>query len=56
MAHGRILSDGPPQEVFKQEALLAEAHVEAPQISRLADAMNLPERIVDNEAFLSALQ
>ena len=56
MAHGRILSDGPPQEVFKQEAVLAEAHVEPPQIRRLADAMNLPERIVDNEAFLSALQ
>jgi energy-coupling factor transport system ATP-binding protein len=56
IAHGRILSDGPPQEVFKQEAILAEAHVEPPQVSRLADAMNLPEGIVGNEAFLSAIQ
>ncbi len=56
MAHGRILSDGPPQEVFKQEAILAEAHVEPPQISRLAAELGLPASVIENMAFLSSLK
>lgn len=55
MANGRILADGPPEEVFQQDDILAEAHVEPPQISRLADELGLPESIIDNEAFLSSL-
>jgi energy-coupling factor transport system ATP-binding protein len=55
MAGGHILVDGMPQEVFNQDALLAEAHVEPPQIHRLADELGLDKSIIDNEAFLSAL-
>ena len=39
MAGGRILADGPPQEVFNENALLEQAHVEPPQIMRLADEL-----------------
>ena len=55
MSQGRILSDGPPQEVFMQEAILAEAHVEPPQISRLAAALGLPPGIIDGSSLLAAL-
>lgn len=55
MADGRILSDGPPEEVFRQEAILAEAHVEPPQISRLAAELDLGGGIIDSEAFLQAV-
>lgn len=55
MANGRILADGPPEIVFEQDALLAEAHVEPPQIMRLADALNMPAAVTTQAAFLSAL-
>jgi energy-coupling factor transport system ATP-binding protein len=56
MAGGHILADGTPQEVFNQEALLAEAHVEPPQIRRLADELSMDENIIDGEAFLTDLK
>jgi energy-coupling factor transport system ATP-binding protein len=56
MANGRILADGPPQAVFAQEAVLAEAHVEPPQISRLAAELGLGDGIIDSENFLSAVK
>ena len=55
MAHGRILSDGPVQEAFTKDAVLAEAHVEPPQISRLASELGMGAGVIDNEAFLQAL-
>ena len=55
MANGRILADGPPQEVFQEDAILAEAHVEPPQIRRLAAELGLAEDIIDHEAFLASL-
>ena len=36
-------------------ALLAEAHVEPPQIMRLADALNMPAAVTTQAAFLAAL-
>jgi energy-coupling factor transport system ATP-binding protein len=56
MAGGRILADGSPQAVFSEEALLAEAHVEAPQIARLAAKLEMPHGILDKEAFLQVLK
>jgi energy-coupling factor transport system ATP-binding protein len=56
MANGRILADGPPQAVFSQAAILAEAHVEPPQISRLAAELGLPESVIDDESFLAAIR
>ena len=56
LSSGRLLMDGSPQEVFAQKDVLAEAHVEPPQITRLASALGLPNGIVTQEAFLAALQ
>jgi energy-coupling factor transport system ATP-binding protein len=56
MANGRILADGPAQAVFSQTAVLAEAHVEPPQVGRLAAELGLGDSIVDSEAFLSAMK
>lgn len=42
MAGGRILADGPTEEVLTRAALLNKAAVEAPQIVRLAQALEMP--------------
>jgi energy-coupling factor transport system ATP-binding protein len=55
MANGRILADGPPQVVFNEDDLLKQAHVEPPQIMRLADELGLPQNVTDSESFLAAL-
>jgi energy-coupling factor transport system ATP-binding protein len=55
MAGGHILADATPQVIFHQDEMLAAAHVEPPQIRRLADELGLDKGIIDNEAFLSAL-
>jgi energy-coupling factor transport system ATP-binding protein len=55
MAHGRILDDGTPEFIFAQDDILQEAHVEPPQISRLARECGLGDGIIDSEAFMSAL-
>jgi energy-coupling factor transport system ATP-binding protein len=52
MANGRILSDGRPEVVFMQDDVLQEAHVEPPQINRLARALGLGGGIIEAEAFL----
>lgn len=56
MAQGRILADGAPQEVFGKAALLTEAHVEPPQINRLAAKLKMPTGILSHESFLTALR
>ncbi|MFN2138271.1 MAG: energy-coupling factor ABC transporter ATP-binding protein [Candidatus Promineifilaceae bacterium] len=55
MAGGRILADGPAAEVFQQKEILAEAHVEPPQLLRLADALGLSLSSIDLDAFLARL-
>lgn len=56
MAGGRLLAGGPPQTVFAEEALLQEAHVEAPQLARLAAQLKLPSRPFHSDSFLVAWQ
>ena len=56
MSQGRIIADGPPEVVFYQEEVLAEAHVEAPQLTRLAQALGLPEGVINGPSFLTAVQ
>lgn len=56
MAGGRVLADGPPQAVFAQEALLQEAHVEAPQLTRLAAELQMPAHPFRSDSFLAAWQ
>ncbi len=55
MSGGRVLTDGPPQAVFSQEDLLAEAHVEPPQITRLASDLGLPQGIIEADDLLTSL-
>jgi energy-coupling factor transport system ATP-binding protein len=54
MAGGRILGDGPPAEIFLQEEILAAAHVEPPQLVRLAKALDLAGGGIDIASFLDA--
>lgn len=56
MVHGEILADGSPSEVFTQHEILREAHVEAPQLSRLADALHWEERPLTVHSFVEHLQ
>lgn len=56
MSQGRILADGSPQAVFSEDGHLAEAHVEPPQIRRLAAKLDMPATVLDDESFLTALQ
>ena len=42
MSEGRVLADGDAAEVLSQKELLSEAAVEAPQLLRLADVLQLP--------------
>ncbi len=56
MAQGRILTAGPAEDVFSEQEFLTEAHVEPPQIARLAAALDMPRGIIDIESFLEALR
>jgi energy-coupling factor transport system ATP-binding protein len=56
MGKGRILADGTPKEVFSWTALLQEAHLKVPQITRLARELKdprLPGDIISVEEFLT---
>jgi energy-coupling factor transport system ATP-binding protein len=55
MAGGHIMADGTPREIFHQDEMLGEAHVEPPQIRRLADELDMDDGVIDNESFLLAL-
>ncbi|MCM1181759.1 MAG: energy-coupling factor transporter ATPase [Roseburia sp.] len=41
MAHGRILADGTPEEVFAQERILEEARIERPHAAAMCSALGL---------------
>lgn len=55
MTGGRIVGDGPTPEVVDQFELLASAHVEPPQLTRLARELSLGEGIRDQNSFLDNL-
>lgn len=55
MAHGEILADGEPAEVFARDEVLAEARVEAPQLARLANALGWGIRPLTIESFVDSL-
>jgi energy-coupling factor transport system ATP-binding protein len=54
MSQGRIVADNDPERVFIQEELLRESGLEAPQIARLARAMELNAMPLTAEAFVEA--
>lgn len=56
MAHGEVRADGTPSEVFAQGQILEEARVEAPQLGRLAEALNWAQRPLTVDSFVAHLQ
>jgi energy-coupling factor transport system ATP-binding protein len=56
MADGRVLVDGPAEEVLGQTELLATTNVEPPQLVRLAQALGLPQTPLTVESFIASLK
>ena len=60
MARGRILADGPTREVLTDGAMLAEAYLKPPQITRLAQSLNgrfgFPHDVLTVKEFKFALE
>ena len=56
MAGGRVTADGPAGDVLSQSRLLAESQIEAPQMVRLARALDLPAAPLTVPGFLQALK
>ena len=54
MAQGRILLDGPANDVLGQEAILAQTYVEPPQLTRLGLRLGFPVVVRNEEEFLAA--
>lgn len=49
---GKVLLDGHTREVFSQKDILAQAHVEAPYITQLANKLGYPETFLTVEEFI----
>jgi energy-coupling factor transport system ATP-binding protein len=55
-AQGRILIEGPVDEVFQRRDLLDRAMVEPPQLIRLAERLHLADRPLGVDPFLESWQ
>ncbi len=53
LAQGRVLLDGPANQVLGQEEILARTYVDPPQITRLGLRLGLPEIVCTQEQFLN---
>ncbi len=60
MAQGRVLADGPTRHVLTDQAVLAQAFLKAPQITRLAQSLDgrfgLPHDVLTVKEFYAALK
>ena len=56
MAEGRVLQDGPPEDVFGDTEALRRASVEAPAVTRLAAALGAERTILDADGLVDWLQ
>ncbi|HBY97834.1 MAG TPA: ABC transporter, partial [Chloroflexi bacterium] len=54
MADGRVLTVGPPGQVFADATLLRQAGLESPPVARLAHALSLGSQIVTEAQFVAA--
>ena len=54
MSQGRILLDGPAEEVLGQEDTLARTYVDPPQLTRLGKRLGLSETVRNEDDFLRA--
>ena len=53
LAQGKVLLDGPANEVLGQEEILAQTYVDPPQLTRLGLRLGLPEIVRNQEDFLN---
>lgn len=56
LADGKVLLDGPKEEVFSQGKILEKTFVEPPQLTRLGAELKLGKTVTDIDSFLSLLQ
>jgi energy-coupling factor transport system ATP-binding protein len=56
MSKGKILLDGPAQNVLGQEKVLAQTYVDPPQLTRLGKRLGIKETVRNQEEFLKALK
>ena len=52
MAQGKVLLDGPTRQILGQADILAQAHVEPPQLMRLSSQLNMKERPLNVDEFI----
>ena len=55
LSKGQVLLDGPAQEIFGQDEILAQTYVDPPQLTRLGKRLGLKETVRNQEEFLKAL-
>jgi energy-coupling factor transport system ATP-binding protein len=55
LSKGKVLLDGPANEVFNQEDVLAQTYVDPPQLTRLGKKMKLKKTVRNEEEFLDEL-
>jgi energy-coupling factor transport system ATP-binding protein len=56
LSQGKVLLDGPANEVLGQEETLAQTYVDPPQLTRLGLRLGLKEIVRNQEEFLAALK
>ncbi len=56
LSQGKILLDGPAQQVLGEEDILATTYVEPPQLTRLGKRLGFKETVRNQEEFLNALK
>ena len=56
MSQGKILLDGPANQILGQEEVLASTYVEPPQLTRLGKRLGFKETVRNQEEFLNALK
>ena len=49
---GKVLLDGPTRQILGQADILAQAHVEPPQIMRLSEQLHMKERPLNVDEFI----
>ena len=54
LSNGKVLLDGPANDVLGQEEILAQTYVDPPQLTRLGLRLGLPEIVRNQEEFLNA--
>jgi energy-coupling factor transport system ATP-binding protein len=56
LSEGKVLLDGPANEVLGQEEILAQTYVDPPQLTRLGLRLGLKEVVRNQQEFLAALK